>query len=68
MSYENKNLRCRNCRFWWPMVEERADQHPREHATRGQCRRHAPQPVAIEPIWAITQSSEWCGEHSHVNA
>jgi len=69
MSYEQTSLRCRNCRFWWPLEEP--DQHfvhLREHAVRGQCRRHAPPPMHLEQAWAIVQYDDWCGEHSHVNA
>lgn len=66
MSYENTSLRCRNCRFWWPQQEEGAPVvHLREHAKRGQCRRHAPPPGSSEQEWAIVQKSDWYGEHSH---
>jgi hypothetical protein len=40
--------------------------HLREHAKRGQCRRHAPPPVSAEQEWAVVQKDDWCGEHSHV--
>jgi hypothetical protein len=67
MTYENTTLRCRNCRFWWPLQDDLPQQqHLREHAKRGQCRRHAPPPVAAEQEWAIVQATDWCGEHSHV--
>ena len=68
MTYENKSLRCFNCKFWWPLQDDQPLEHLREHAKRGQCRRHAPPPVAAEQEWAIVQRNDWCGEHSHVGA
>jgi len=66
MTYENSSLRCRNCKFWWPLGDNQSDPHLRQHATRGQCRRHAPPPVSADQEWAIVHSDDWCGEHSHV--
>jgi hypothetical protein len=66
MSYENKALRCRNCRFWWPLADGLPETNLRQHAKRGQCRRHAPPPVSSEIEWAFVQTTDWCGEHSHV--
>jgi hypothetical protein len=67
MTYENTTLRCRNCRFWWPLQDDLPQQqHLREHAKRGQCRRYAPPPVSAEQEWAVVQATDWCGEHSHV--
>ena len=66
MSYENKSLRCRNCRFWWPLQDDLPLDSLRRHAKRGQCRRHAPPPVSAEQEWDIVQAADWCGEHSHV--
>ena len=71
MTYENTGLRCRNCKFWWPIGENQQDQpdpHWRQHAMRGQCRRHAPPPRAADDEWAIVHSGDWCGEHSHIMA
>lgn len=68
MTYENKSLRCFNCKFWWPLQDDWPLEHLREHATRGQCRRHAPPPVSADQEWAIVQRNDWCGEHSHVGA
>ena len=67
MTYENTGLRCRNCRFWWPMqgVDQKIE-HLREHAERGECRRHAPPPVSADLEWAIVKKTDWCGEHAHV--
>jgi len=67
MTYENTGLRCRNCRFWWPMqgADEKIE-HLREHAERGECRRHAPPPVSADLEWAIVKKTDWCGEHAHV--
>jgi hypothetical protein len=73
MSWQNKNLRCRNCKFWWP-VAEGSNEPSHDHSTHGQCRRHAP-PAAVHdsaeqtrsyPGWATTKRDDWCGEHSHV--
>jgi hypothetical protein len=66
MSYENSSLRCRNCKFWWPLSDDQPDTHLRQHAKRGQCRRHAPPPVSADQEWAIVKNDDWCGEHSHV--
>jgi hypothetical protein len=68
MTYENSSLRCRNCKFWWPLADGQPDKHLREHAMRGQCRRHAPPPVAADQEWAFVQSDDWCGEHLHVSS
>ena len=75
MSFDNKSLRCRNCRFWWPIAEG-AQAASREHTARGQCRRHAPLAAASEgertaplrPVWAVVLAEEWCGDHVHVGA
>jgi hypothetical protein len=67
MTYEQTALRCRNCKFWWPMDEGQPTEHLRDHAKRGQCRRHAPPAVSAELEWAIVKSSDWCGEHVHVS-
>jgi hypothetical protein len=40
--------------------------HLREHATRGQCRCHAPPAGSVELEWPIVKRDDWCGEHSHV--
>jgi hypothetical protein len=66
MTYENHSLRCWNCKFWWPLPDEKAPDHLRQHAQRGQCRRHAPPPMAADQAWAIVTRDEWCGEHVHV--
>ena len=68
MTYENKSLRCFNCKFWWPLQDDHPPEHLRDHAGRGQCRRHAPPPVSADQEWAIVQRNDWCGEHSHVGA
>jgi hypothetical protein len=66
MTYENSSLRCRNCKFWWPLADKQPDTNLRQHASRGQCGRHAPPPVSADQEWAIVRSDDWCGEHSHV--
>jgi hypothetical protein len=66
--YENTNLRCRNCKFWWPIADQQVDLHLRMHATRGQCRRHAPPPASVEAIWPNVRNEDWCGEHVHISA
>jgi hypothetical protein len=73
MSWENKNLRCRDCRFWWPTAET-AQEPIRAKSVFGQCRRHAPPALLSDlpdrqhhyPVWAATKRDDWCGEHSHV--
>jgi hypothetical protein len=75
MSFEQKGLSCRNCKFWWP-VPDGGQPASREHSARGGCRRHAPPPAAVQqvdaspryPSWALTQPGDWCGEHLHVGA
>jgi hypothetical protein len=73
MTYENKNLRCRNCRFWWPTAEATDHEPSRERSILGQCRRFAP-PAAVAdlpdhgrhyPAWVTTKRDDWCGEHQH---
>lgn len=64
--YEDTNLRCRNCRFWWPLADDTPLTHLREHAARGQCRRHPPPPAA-DMLWAVVQRDDWCGEHAHIS-
>jgi hypothetical protein len=74
MTFENKNMRCRSCRFWWPTAEVTDHEPHRERSILGQCRRHAP-PAHITdlpdhgrhyPSWATTTREDWCGEHQHV--
>jgi hypothetical protein len=68
MSYEQTNLRCRNCRFWWPLVDaEQSVDHARTQAARGQCRCHAPPASGADQGWAIVRCDDWCGVHSHVS-
>jgi len=67
MTYENPNLRCRNCKFWWPLPDERPVEHLRQYATRGQCRRHAPPAGGSDQDWAVVKPDDWCGEHTHVS-
>ena len=42
MTFENKNMRCRTCRFWWPIAEAAGKEPDRQHAILGQCRHDAP--------------------------
>jgi len=74
MSYENKNLRCRDCRFWWPIADGAGSEPTRDRSIFGQCRRYAP-PASVGdlpdhgrhyPSWAATKRDDWCGEHEHV--
>jgi hypothetical protein len=37
MSWDNRNLRCYDCKFWWP--EDEDDERARERSGHGQCRR-----------------------------
>jgi hypothetical protein len=71
--FENKNQRCRNCRYWWP-TGETGNEVTREHAIFGQCRCHGPPVLAAElpdhkvryPAWASTKRDDWCGEHANL--
>jgi len=70
--FENANLRCRNCRFWWPTAEAGVGA-TRERAGFGQCRCQAPPALLSdspdhEPrfaAWASTRRDDWCGSHMH---
>lgn len=74
MSWDNRNLRCRNCTYWWPVTEGENSEPHRERSDFGQCRRHAPPTTVGEPAdhgrhypcWAVTKRDDWCGEHVHV--
>ena len=73
MSWDNKNLRCHDCRFWWLVAESSGGEPRREHSILGQCRRHAPPVLIVDlpehtrryPSWASTKRDDWCGEHQH---
>lgn len=73
MSWDNKNLRCRDCKFWWPTAEAAGGEPSRERSILGQCRRHAPPTLLADlpdharhyPSWATTKRDDWCGEHMH---
>ncbi len=74
MSFENKNLRCRDCKFWWPTAEATGNEPSRDRSILGHCRRRAP-PVTFAdlpdharryPAWVTTKRDDWCGEHEHV--
>jgi hypothetical protein len=74
MTFENKNMRCRSCRFWWPTPEGTDHEPHRERSILGQCRRHAPPAVVADlpdhgrhyPSWTTTKRDDWCGEHQHI--
>ncbi|MGB0748369.1 MAG: hypothetical protein ACPGO3_06455 [Magnetospiraceae bacterium] len=56
---------CRRCRFWNPALRvktARASGEERNVASRGQCRRYAPQPSALTTTWMETKGDDWCGE------
>jgi hypothetical protein len=73
MSWDNANLRCRNCKHWWPTPEGAGHEPSREHSIFGQCRRHAPPALVSElpdhgrhyPAWVTTKRDDCCGEHQH---
>ena len=74
MTFENRNMRCLTCRFWWPLAEAAGKEPNRTHAILGQCRRSAP-PAAVAdlpdhgrhyPSWATTKRDDWCGDHQHM--
>ncbi len=73
MSWDNRNLRCFNCKSWWQLSEGATSEPSRERSIFGQCRRHAP-PAQVSdlpdrtrhyPSWATTKRDDWCGEHAH---
>lgn len=74
MTWDNKNLRCRDCRFWWPTAEGTGNEPSRERSLLGQCRRHAPPALVADqsdhvrhsPAWVSVKRDDWCGEHQHV--
>jgi len=74
MTFENKNMRCVTCRFWWPTGEAAHGEVLRAHAILGQCRRFAPPAQTVDlpdhgrhyPSWATTKRDDWCGEHQHM--
>jgi hypothetical protein len=74
MTFENKNMRCRTCRFWWPTGEGAGSEPAREGSILGQCRCHAPPAQVVDlpdhgkhyPSWATTKRDDWCGEHQHI--
>lgn len=75
MAFENKSLRCHDCKFWWPISE--SDREPmRSSAIYGQCRHNAP-PSAMEDspelktryaVWAATTRDDWCGAHERLQS
>jgi hypothetical protein len=73
MSFDNKNLRCRDCKFWWPTAEAAGGEPSRERLIFGQCRRYAPPTQIFDlpdhgkryPGWATTKRDDWCGDHQH---
>lgn len=73
MSWENKNLRCYDCMFWWPTGEGSGGEPDRQHSILGQCRRHAPPALVGDlpdhtrhyPAWVTVKRDDWCGEHKH---
>ncbi|MEJ2378922.1 MAG: hypothetical protein P8Y53_07160 [Pseudolabrys sp.] len=73
MSWDNRNLRCFNCRSWWPLPEGTGGEASRQRSLMGQCRRYAPPAQWAElpdrarhyPSWATTKRDDWCGEHAH---
>ena len=73
MSWENKNLRCFNCKAWWPTPEGAGHDAGRERSILGQCRHYAPPAQWAElsdrgrhyPSWATTKRDDWCAQHAH---
>jgi len=73
--FENTNLRCRNCKYWWPTAEG-GNAPNREHAVFGQCRCNAPPALIVDlpdhkaryPSWAVTKRDDWCGQHVHTTS
>jgi hypothetical protein len=74
MTFENINLRCKDCRFWWPTAEGTGHDPSRDRSLLGQCRRRSPPAASVDkpdydrhyPSWATTKREDWCGEHEHI--
>ncbi|HVY20125.1 MAG TPA: hypothetical protein VHA70_08615 [Bauldia sp.] len=75
MSFDTPSLRCRECKFWWPLPHGGVVAS-REKSVRGQCRRYAPPAYLIgssepdvgnirRPMWAVVAKEDWCGEFIH---
>lgn len=73
MSFDNKNLSGRDCKFWWAAAEG-GREPSRQQSIYGQCRRQAPPAVVTDipdhkpryPAWVATKRDDWCGEHVHL--
>jgi len=73
MSWDNRNLRCFNCKSWWPVGEGAGNEPSRQHSVFGQCRRYAPPAHLADapdhgrhyPSWATSKRDDWCNEHTH---
>ena len=74
MTWDNKNLRCFNCRSWWPVAEGASGEPSRQRSIFGQCRHYAPPAQVTDlpdrsrhhPSWATTKRDDWCSEHAHL--
>ena len=77
MSFDTPNLRCKECKFWWPLPHAGA-RASRLKSLRGQCRRSAPPAFLVaasepevaaarRPAWAITAKDDWCGDYVHID-
>jgi len=73
MTFENKNMRCHDCKFWWPISE--SDREPtRSSAIFGECRYDAPSASIQElpehktryAFWVATKRDDWCGRHERL--
>ena len=54
---------CDRCRLWQPIRSVRGKKSVQERrASRGMCRRYAPQPSAFTQQWPHTDKIDWCGE------
>jgi len=59
----NQPLTCGNCRFWTPGRTMRAADNSAVQMP-GACRRYPP--AATRPHRPLTESGDWCGEHSQL--
>ena len=73
MTFENKNLRCNHCRFWWPTAEGAGNEptaNARSSGSAGATRAVAdladlPDHGRHYPSWATSKRDDWCGDHQH---
>jgi hypothetical protein len=67
MIADNRARVCGTCRWFVPVLVHECGQCEEGHEY-GQCRRHPPvllKPGAMNGVFPVLESEEWCGEHDH---